>query len=304
MSAAGSASRSPEQIGRLMTSAALASVATALVLIVAKTIAWLATDSVSLLASLADSLMDSLASLLNFLAVRYSLQPADDEHRFGHGKAEFLAGLAQAVFIASSAVFLFAHGLDRLMHPQPLADVGPALAVMVLSVVMTAGLLVWQRHVIRATQSVAIKADSLHYFTDLATNTGVIAALLLASTGLLWVDPAFALGFSIYIAYSAVKIGLEAGDHLMDRELSIDVQRDIMDIVRSDPLVRGVHGLRTRQSGHVKVIQMHLELDGEMPLRQAHEIAETIEQKLAEAFPGADVIIHQDPWPLPPDDRH
>lgn len=286
----------PEQIAWLMRSATLASVATAVILIIAKAAAWSLGGSVSVLASLADSLMDSLASVLNLLAVRYALQPADNEHRFGHGKAEFLAGLGQALFIGGSAVFLVVQGTDRLLNPRPLASVGLSIGVMVFSMLATLLLLMWQRHVVRKTYSVAIRADALHYASDLISNAGVILALGLGYLGFSIFDPIFAIGIALMIGYSAVKIAMEAIDHLLDKELPDDVQKEIEAVALGFTDILGVHGIRTRQSGHIKVIQMHLEMDGDMPLREAHALAEAVEVALRHAFPGADVIIHQDPY--------
>lgn len=287
---------SAERRAWLMRAATFASVFTALTLIAAKAFAWWWGDSVSVLASLADSLMDSLASLLNLMAVRYALQPADNEHRFGHGKAEFLAGLGQALFIGGSAMFLLAQGVDRLMNPQPLEAVGISVAVMAFSMAATGALLAWQRYVVKQTHSMAIKADALHYASDLFSNAGVIMALLLSTLGFAFFDPLFAIGIALMIGYSAIKIGLESIDHLLDKELPDEVQQQIEEIARGFEGVMGIHGLRTRQSGHTKVIQMHLEMDGDMLLRDAHELAEQVEEALREAYPGADVIIHQDPY--------
>lgn len=280
----------------LMRSATYASVAVAITLIVAKALAWWWGGSVSVLASLADSLMDSLASLLNLLAVSYALQPADNEHRFGHGKAEFLAGLGQALFIGGSAVFLVVQGVDRLLHPRALEAVGVSVGVMLFSMLATVFLLLWQRHVVRQTQSVAIKADALHYASDLFSNAGVILALGLSWMGYSFFDPLLAIGIAVMITYSAIKIAVEAIDHLLDRELPDEVQQQIEEIAMTYDGVLGIHGLRTRQSGHTKVIQMHLEMDGDKKLSEAHALAERVEQALREAFPGADVLIHQDPY--------
>jgi ferrous-iron efflux pump FieF len=283
---------------RLLTIATYASVLTATLLIVAKLIAWLLTGSVSILASLVDSVMDVGASLVNLFAVRYSLMPADAEHRFGHGKAEALAGLGQATFIAGSAVFLILHAIDRLLHPQPLADLGIGLAVMGLAIVATIALLLVQHHVIRHTDSTAIRADALHYASDLATNSATVAALILAQFGWSALDPVFALGIAAYILYSAGRIGTDAVQLLMDRELPEDERARITGMVRDTTGVRGVHGLRTRQSGQTKVIQLHIELPDELPLIEAHRITMRAEKRLREAFADSDIIIHQDPLSL------
>ena len=288
----------PSETARLLGLATSASVATAALLIAAKLAAWLATGSVSVLASLVDSAMDAGASLVNLLAVRWSLRPADAEHRFGHGKAQPLAALGQAAFIAGSAVFLELEAVDRLLHPQPVANVKIGLAVLGGSVVATSILVAFQRYVVRRTGSPAIRADALHYATDLATNAATLAALGLASFGLHGLDPVFGLGVGAYVLYSALRIGREAVELLLDRELPESQRRSIMDLVLSVPMVRGVHGLRTRQSGQVIGIQLHIELDDELELLQAHHIAVTVEQHIRDRWPHSDIIIHQDPVSL------
>jgi ferrous-iron efflux pump FieF len=281
--------------GRLLRRASYASVLTAATLIAVKLVAWLLTGSVSMLASLVDSLMDSFASLINLFAIRYSLQPPDAEHGFGHGKAEALAGLAQSVFILGSAVFLLFRAIDRLRNPEPLEAVGAGVAVMVFAIALTLLLLVYQRRVVRQTGSTAIRADSLHYASDLLANFSVILALLAASIGWLWVDPVLAIAVSLTIAYSAVGIGFDATQQLLDHELPLEQKQKIVAIALRDKNVHGVHGLRTRQSGQVPIVQLHLELDDNLPLILAHGIADSVEQGIRAEFPGAHVIVHQDP---------
>ncbi len=285
----------PSDAAKLLRIATYASVATATLLILAKTVAWLLTGSVSVMASLVDSVMDAGASLINLFAVRYSLMPADDEHRFGHGKAEALAGLGQATFIAGSAVFLVLHAFDRLLHPQPLAQIGVGLAVMLFAILATVVLLWIQHYVIKRTDSTAIRADALHYATDLATNSATVLALLLAQFGWSGLDPLFALGIAAYILYSAYHIAWEAVQLLLDRELSAQEREEIESIAQSTPRVLGLHGLRTRQSGQTKVIQLHLELDDNLPLSDAHRISLAVDEGLRARFPAADITIHQDP---------
>ncbi|MDD3449114.1 MAG: cation diffusion facilitator family transporter [Gammaproteobacteria bacterium] len=280
---------------RLLRRATLASVVTASVLIAAKLVAWLLTGSVSLLASLVDSLMDVAASIINLMAVRYALEPPDAQHRFGHGKSEALAGLAQATFIAGSAVFLVFHAVDRLLHPVPLADLPVGIGVMVFAIAATAVLVAIQRHAIRHTGSTAIRADSLHYLTDLLANAGIIIALMLSMLGWQGVDPLIAILIAAYIFWSAWGIGREATHVLMDRELPEAVRERVTALALGHPEVRGVHDLRTRQSGLVKIIQLHLELDAWLPLREAHAMAKQVEREILAAYPEADVTIHQDP---------
>jgi len=279
----------------LLKLASVASVITAGFLIVAKLIAWYMTGSVGLLASLVDSVMDSIASLINLFAIRYSLQPADAEHRFGHGKAEPLAGLTQAAFIAGSAIFLIFHAIDRLRLAQPLEQVGVGVGVMILAIVMTLILLAIQRYVIRKTDSTAIRADSLHYATDLLTNVSILLALYLTTLGWTWADPVFAIAVAIYIFYSAFHIGQDSFQQLMDRELPKDILEKIQATAMSHPEVTGTHEMRTRQSGQTRFVQLHLELDEDMSLKRAHEIADEVEWEIKAFLPGAEVLIHQDP---------
>lgn len=289
---------SPAEAARLLRLATSASVVTAGVLITAKLGAWVVTGSVSLLASLVDSLMDAAASLLNLFAVRYSLKPADQEHRFGHGKAESLAALAQATFIAGSALFLTLHAVDRLLHPRPLEQPGIGILVMIFAIAATLALLALQRHVIRHTDSTAIRADSLHYVTDLLTNAAIVIALLLAEFGWDGLDPLFALGIAAYIFYSAWTIGCDAFQLLMDRELADEIQRRILDAALANPQVRGAHEIRTRRSGQSTFIQLHLELDDDLSLASAHRVGEQVDAAICELVPGAEVLIHKDPASL------
>jgi ferrous-iron efflux pump FieF len=281
---------------RLMKLATTASVIVALSLVVVKAFAWMATDSVALLSSLVDSALDVAASLVNLLAVRHALTPADREHRFGHGKAEALAGLGQSTFIAGSALFLVVESVRRLMAPTPVEQGVIGLAVMAFSIVVTLGLVMFQRRVIARTKSVAISADSLHFASDLMVNAGVIVALVLATWfGLELADPVIALAIAAYILWGAWEVASGSYDILMDRELADDERKRVREIVLEHPDVLAMHDLRTRTSGSMSFIQLHLELDGDMSLRRAHEIADEVEARLRAAFPGAEVLIHQDP---------
>ncbi len=280
---------------RLLKLATYASVLVASILIFAKLAAYWYTSSVSVLASLIDSLMDIGASLLNLLAVHYALAPPDKEHRFGHGKAESVAGLAQATFIAGSGVFLIFESIERLLHPKPIEELTIGLAVMIFAIVATSALVLFQHYVVSRTHSAAIKADSLHYKTDLLTNIAIIAALVLSQVGWLGVDPLFALAIAVYILYSAWNIGKDAFHELLDHELPDEKRKKIIEIAKSHPKVLGMHDLRTRLSGRTEFVQMHLELDDTLPLKEAHDIADEVEDKIRKALPAADVVIHQDP---------
>ncbi len=284
------------EAGQLMRWATYASVATALLLIAAKVVAYLLTDSVSLLSTLLDSLLDAAASLINLLAVRHALTPADREHRFGHGKAEPLAALGQSTFIAGSAAFLIVQAANRLVSPHPVTNTGIGLGVMAFSIAATLLLVLFQRFVIRRTGSLAIKADSLHYASDLIVNASVVVALILVAVyGWQRVDPVFGAGISLYIIYTAWQIARTALDMLMDRELPDEERKRIRAIALANPGVRAVHDLRTRASGPTVFVQMHLEVDGKLTLAEAHAIADAVEAQVHAAYPGAEIIIHEDP---------
>lgn len=290
-----SENRSKADTDQLLRLATSASVATALILIFAKLIAWGLSGAVSIMASLVDSMMDGLASIINLIAVRFSLTPADAEHRFGHGKAESLAALGQATFIAGSAVFLVLHAVERLVNPVPLERVGIGIAVIVFATVVTLLLLALQRYVIRETKSTAIKADSLHYTGDVLANLSVIAALFLSGLGWTRIDAVLGILIAGYVSYSAWGIGNDAVQMLMDRELPEEVQERLCEIANAHQRVHGVHEMRTRQSGRDYFIQMHLELDNDLLLVEAHEIGDAVEASIRAEYPNADVLIHHDP---------
>lgn len=282
--------------GRLMRLATYASVATACTLIVAKLAAWWITGSVALLSTLIDSCLDAAASLLNLLAVRHALEPADHDHRYGHGKAEPLAGMGQAAFILGSGVLLTVEAGNRLLHPEDVQQSMIGVGVMVFSIILTLILVQFQKYVLKHSSSVAISADSLHYTGDVLINGSVIVSLLLGSLlHWTWLDPLFALGIAAFLMWNAWQIARDSMNMLMDRELPEDDRQRIKDIARQHPEVQGLHDLRTRLSGQLGFIQMHLELDAGMTLGQAHDIADQVEEAIRQAFPNFDVIIHQDP---------
>ena len=276
--------------------ATYASVSVACILIVGKFYAWMISDSVSLLSTLIDSLLDACASFVNLLAVRHALQPADREHRFGHGKAEALAGLMQSAFITGSAVFLFIEAINRLVDPKAIIETKAGYIVMVFSIVLTLALMAFQRYVIQRSGSLAISADLLHYKTDVLINASVILSLYLSSQmEIPLADPIFAIAIAAYIVRSAWQIGGEAFHVLMDHELPDADREKIQQIVLAQPGVLGMHDLRTRSSGTQVFIQLHLELNGEMTLNETHKIADHVERKVSQAFPNAEVIVHEDP---------
>lgn len=281
---------------RLRRRATYASVAVAALLIAFKFAAWLATGSVALLSSLVDSLLDAVASLVNLAAVRHAMSPADREHRFGHGKAEPLAVLGQSAFITGSALLVLAEAVRRLVWPVPVANPPLGIIAMVVSIAVTVGLVLYQRHVVRRTGSIAISADELHYRSDIVLNGSVILALGLAHVlDLPLVDPLFGAAITLWIVYSAVRLALLSLTQLMDHELPDDERENIRAIAQSHPAVVAAHDLRTRVAGPTAFIQIHIEMDGGLTLARAHQISDEVEANLRTAYPNAEIIIHQDP---------
>jgi ferrous-iron efflux pump FieF len=281
---------------RLRRWATNASVGVAVLLVTVKAAAWVATGSVTMLSSLLDSALDTAASILNLLAVRHAITPADREHRFGHGKAEPLAGLGQAAFIAGSAALLLVEVVQRLVSPVPVAHAGIGIAVSVAAIVATLGLVRFQSYVVVETGSLAIGADALHYRSDLLLNGAVILALVLATElGWRYADPLFGAAIAIWILWSAWQIVRQSLTQLMDRELPDESRARIRAIAEGHPEVKSVHDLRTRSAGPTSFIQLHLEMDGKMTLARAHEVSDAVEKDILAAFPHAEVMIHQDP---------
>ncbi|MFZ3390929.1 MULTISPECIES: CDF family cation-efflux transporter FieF [Buttiauxella] len=289
-----------QQYGKLVSRAAIAATVMASLLLLIKIFAWWYTGSVSILAALVDSLVDIAASLTNLLVVRYSLQPADEEHTFGHGKAESLAALAQSMFISGSALFLFLTGFQHLAEPSQMKQPLVGVVVTVIALFSTLILVTFQRWVVRKTQSQAVRADMLHYQSDVMMNGAILVALALSWYGWHRADSIFALGIGVYILYNAIRMGHEAVQSLLDRALPDDERQAIIDIINAWPGVKGAHDLRTRQSGPTRFIQVHIEMEDNLPLVQAHVIAEQVEQAILRRFPGSDVIIHQDPCSVVP----
>ncbi|MFJ2481214.1 cation diffusion facilitator family transporter [Pseudomonas sp. NPDC087598] len=285
---------SPEH-ARLLRLATRASVAVACTLIIAKAIAWWLSGSVSMLAGLTDSALDGITSMLNLLAVHYALRPADDDHRYGHGKAESLAGMAQALFIGGSAVLIAFQAYERLNDPQPLGAPWLSIGVIVFSLLLTAALLMLQHRVIKQTGSNAVRADSLHYRSDMLLNGSILIALVLAGFGFEQLDAWFGLGIAGYILWSAIQIARESFSVLMDEELPADVSQHMLELACSVPGVLGAHDLRTRISGNHWFVQLHLELPGELTLSVAHGISDQAADAIHQAYPRAEVLVHADP---------
>lgn len=281
---------------RLNLLAAVASVGVAATLICAKLAVWIITGSVAVLGTLIDSGLDAIASIVTFISVRQAAQPPDHAHRYGHGKAEAIGALIQAGFVLGSAFFLANEAIRRLIAPQPVTQGGVAIVVLLFAILLTMALLGFQRFVVKRTGSIAISADSLHYRADLFTNLAVILAMVLVeATGWVMIDPLFGLGIVGLLLYSALGVARRALDMLMDRELPVEARARIRRLALGHPKAHDVHDLRTRQAGSDVFIELHLELDGDLDLEQAHAITHEVEARIRAAFPEADILVHQEP---------
>lgn len=281
---------------RLTRSAAFASIAMALFLSVLKGWAAWRTGSTAMLGSLADTALDLVASLATLIGVWVASQPADAEHRFGHGKAEALAAIVQVVLIAISASGIALRAVQKLLEGGKTAAASDGIAVSLVAIAATFALLAWQRHVIRRTGSVAIRTDEVHYRSDLLLNLAVIAALVLDQyLGFGEADPLFGLGIAVWLLWGAWRASSEAVDHLMDREWPDERREQFLEVLARHPEIRGVHDLRTRTSGTHDFVQFHMAVDGRMTVAEAHRVMDEVGAKIARAFPGVEVLIHTDP---------
>lgn len=292
----GSPTASSSEHAQLTLRAAMVSLGVALTLIALKAWAWAASGSVAMLASLADSALDLAASLITYFAVRYAAAPPDREHRFGHGKAEAFAGLLQGGLVAVSGVIIAMEALSRLVAPAAITHAAESIAVMLISIALTAGLVAYQTRAVRRTGSVATRADRLHYAGDLAANAVVLAGIGAGAVlGVSWADPVAALIVAAWLAYGSLQVAREAADHLLDREVADDVRARIRALAENDARIVHVHELRTRTSGPYLHIQFHAELDPTLSLEAAHKIVVAAEERIRAEFPTADIIIHPDP---------
>ncbi len=281
---------------RLVRLTALLAICVAVIMVAMKGFAWFVTGSVALLGAFLDAIMDLSLSVMNFFVIRHAQTPADREHRFGHGKAEALAALAQASFLSLLAAYLIYESALALSDPEPIDESLVGIGIILVSIVLTLGLVFVQKRVAKATQSVAIEADSAHYEADLYMNLAIIVTLVLSGQfGLPHIDPLLGLVVAGLMANSARQVFISAGNQLMDRELDETQRAEIKHIILSHPLVRGLHDLRTRRAGTNIFIQCHIELDGDISLNQAHRISDSVEAQVMAAFPTAEVMIHQDP---------
>ncbi|MCT8525157.1 cation diffusion facilitator family transporter [Glaesserella parasuis] len=292
-----------KQYNQYVKRAANFAVIVAATLIIAKAFAWWQTGSMAILAAMTDSLVDLFASLTNMLVLRFALQPADDDHTFGHGKAESLAALAQSAFITGSATFLLLQGIQRLTEPQLVQSSELGVAISLFSIVLTAALVWYQKKVVKLTQSPAIKADSLHYQTDLYMNAAILVAMILNIYGVIYADALFAIGIALYILFNAAKMCWEAVQSLLDKALPQEEVDQIWAIALQHPRIIGIHDVKTRRAGAIRFIQLHLELDDHLPLVVAHDITDSLEQKILAAFPHSEVIIHQEPTTIVKQER-
>ncbi len=273
-----------------------ASIIVVSMIIIVKFFGWLKTDSVSLLASLIDSLLDGISSLINMIALRYALQPPDEEHRFGHNKAEDLAGFSQATFFAASGIFLLGNCIKRLFAPQELVYDQVGIMAMLASMLLTLFLVIFQFYTIKRTSSTIIKAEFLHYSTDLLSNLAVIFSLWASSYfANKYLDPILALLISLYIIKQSWQLLYKSFQNLMDQELDQAEKNKILSVINAHPQVLSMHDLKTRYAGSKPFIQCHLVMQADITLYEAHKIAEEIEENLLAIFPQAEVLIHQDP---------
>lgn len=265
-------------------------------LVATKLVAYFFTGSISLLSSLIDSGVDVLASLMTAFGIAKALQPPDRDHRYGHGKAESLAALAQAAFIVGSAVFLSVEALDRFMKPVPILHAPIGYGVMVFAIVATIALLALQTYTVRQTGSLAIEADRMHYIGDILINLAVMASFAAQQFwSQAWVDPFLALCIALLLVRGASGIAKKALAVLMDAELPQKEREEILSLTTSVPGVMGAHDLRTRFDSDHRIIEIHVEMDAALTLLKAHEIVEAVEKNIKSIFPKADILIHQDP---------
>lgn len=278
------------------TRAALASVAVALVLLVAKAWAAYRTGSTAMLGSLADTALDVIASLTTLLGVRIAAMPADLDHRFGHGKAEALVALAQVVLITVSAIGIGSRAVDRLVNGAQTQAMGDGIAVSLLAIVFTFALLWYQRKVIERTGSVAIKTDNIHYKSDLFLNMTVVVALLLEQAlHLRGADAVIGIGIALWLMWGAWRASGEAVNQLMDREWPEDERQQFLDAAARYPELNGLHDLRTRKSGTLRFVQFHVWVPAHWTVQEAHDRLDRVEEALQERFPGTEILIHVDP---------
>ena len=284
-----------EKYKKLVLMAGIASVCTSVLFIIIKLAVWLVSASTVIFASLTDSMFDLLASLVNLLALKISLAPPDSEHRFGHHKSQALASLAQAAFIGGSAVLLVIHGIERFINPREVQHIDLAIVISFISILITLLLVVFQSYVLKKTKSEAIRADRLHYMSDVSLNIGVMIALVLSYYGFVWADGLFASLIGLFIFKGAYSIAFDAIQILLDKNLDAKTVSKILGRILSVDGVISCHDLKAHQAGPMYYIQGHLVLNGKMSLASAHDITDSVENRIREDFPDAEIVMHMEP---------
>lgn len=280
---------------RLVVMASLSSIMMALLLVMAKMLVWFFSNSITILASMTDSMMDLVTSVINYIAVRFAIKPPDEDHNYGHAKIEALAGLAQCAFISASAIFLLVSSVNRYFNPVQLMNIDLGIYVTVLSLILTLFVVVFQTYVIKKTDSQIIAADRLHCQSDLYSNLAIIVSLLICSTGYEIADVIFALLITVYIAHGVYGIGVRSLNVLLDKKISNHLINDITSIMLATPGVLGLHEMRTRRVGNYIYIQVHMCIDRNISLEEAHAIASTAQKAVLCKYSQADILIHMDP---------
>ncbi|WP_341791661.1 cation diffusion facilitator family transporter [Rickettsia endosymbiont of Gonocerus acuteangulatus] len=279
----------------LIKSASYLSVTTALIILSVKIYAWFVTDSQSILASLIDSMLDITSSFINLIALRFALQPSDHEHRFGHEKIQDLTIFSQSIFFFASVFFVGFSSVKSLFEKTQLENISDGTTIMYICIFLTIILVLYQTYVIKKTGSEIVKADKLHYFTDLLTNIIVIISINL-SDRFWFIDSLFGVVISLYIFKTSYSLFQKAFKNLVDQELPEQDRQKIISIINKHRGVKGVHEMKTRYAAQKAFIQCHLEMDGNMSLYNAHEISDEIAFDILQEFPDSEIIIHQDPY--------
>ena len=285
-----------KNIEPLVKSASIASLLVASTLIVLKYYAWISTSSVSMLGSLADSLIDFLASIFVFIAITYSFLPADEKHRFGYGKSEGLAAFIQSLLIGISGIYVFIEAIKRLLNPSQINQPNIAVWIILVSIVLTIALIMYQRYVVKKSQSMAIESDQYHYLTDTFINLSVLFSIVITGwTRFTFIDAVVGLLISGVVLYTAFILLKKSFKILLDQEIQSSHRDQIRKIALQHPQVLGFHDLRTRDTGRKYIIQFHLELDPKMSLLESHKITDEVTDNVLVVYPNSELIIHTDP---------
>ena len=285
--------------------ASIGALGSAFILILIKSVGYSSSGSTAMLASLIDSIIDFAVSFVLFLAVRYSLKPADSDHRYGHGKIEGIAALFQSAFMICAAIFLIYEAYHKVKLPVEVTHHHISIGISLIAIALSIFVVTMQKYALMKAPSLLIEADKAHYKTDIALNISVILALLLdLKTDLRWIDPAFAALMALYFIYNAYRIGCNSINMLMDKELPHQIRAHILTLVHQYPQVHGVHDLRTRASGMAIHISFDVELNPDLSLREGHDIVRKLEHTLIGHYPNAEILIHMDPMDDIDDTRH